>query len=90
MSQWPRKGKPSSSKLSVKYGMLHKIRASNWIPTNHISTIDKGLAKFIYIFGTKTFDFGSYVFEKTLKHACTFAVKIPISFASLICGIILS
>ncbi|XP_050883634.1 uncharacterized protein LOC127086859 [Lathyrus oleraceus] len=40
---------------------------------------------------TKTkFDFGSYIFKKTLKHASTFAVKILIDFPSLICGIILS
>ena len=41
--------------------------------------------------GTETkFDFGSYVFEPTMKHANTFAVKMPIAFPSLICGIILN
>ncbi|XP_050908142.1 uncharacterized protein LOC127121740 [Lathyrus oleraceus] len=89
VSQWPRKGKPSTSKLSVKYVMLHRIGASNWIPTNHTSTIATGLGKFTYIVGTKTmFDFGSYVFEKTLKHTSTFVVKMPSVFTSLIYGII--
>ena len=29
VSQWPRKGKLSASKVSVKYVMLHRIGASN-------------------------------------------------------------
>ncbi|XP_050897938.1 uncharacterized protein LOC127104835 [Lathyrus oleraceus] len=69
VSQWLRKGKLSASKLSVKYVVLHRTGTTNWVPTNHTSTIATGLGKFIYIVGTKTkFDFGSYVFEKTLKH----------------------
>lgn len=76
MSQWPRKGKLLASKLSVKYDVLHRIEAANWIPINHTSTIAIGLGKFIYIVGTKTkFDFVSYVFEQTLKHASIFVVK---------------
>lgn len=91
MSQWLRKGKTSASKLSVKYVVLHRIRVANWIPINHTSTIATGLGKFIYIVGTKTkFDFRSYVFEQTLKHASTFAVKMPIAFSSQIYGIIMS
>ncbi|XP_050889545.1 uncharacterized protein LOC127094811 [Lathyrus oleraceus] len=55
------------------------------------ANIATGLGKFIYIVGTKTkFDIGSYVFEKTLKHPSTFAVKMPITFPSLICGIVMS
>ncbi|MCI08125.1 envelope-like protein [Trifolium medium] len=34
---WPKKGKLSSGKLSVKYDILNKIGAANWVPTNHIS-----------------------------------------------------
>lgn len=34
--------------------------------------------------------FGSYIFKQTLKHVSIFAVKMPIAFPSLICGIILS
>jgi hypothetical protein len=61
------------------------------VPTNHTSTIATCLGKFIYIVGTKTkYDFGSYVFEKTMKHAQSFVVKRPSTFPSLICGVILS
>lgn len=75
----------------MKYDALHRIEATNWIPTNNTSTIATSLDKFIYIVGTQTkFDFGSYVFEQTLKHASTFVVKMPIVFPSLICTIILS
>ncbi|XP_050878324.1 uncharacterized protein LOC127082143 [Lathyrus oleraceus] len=35
------------------------------------------------------FDFGSYVFDQTTKHVAYFAVKMPIAFPSLICGVIL-
>ncbi|XP_050894157.1 uncharacterized protein LOC127100891 [Lathyrus oleraceus] len=70
--QWPRKGKLPVGKLSVMYEILHRIGASNRVPTNHTSTITTGLGKFIYVVGTKTnFDFGDYVFEQTLKHAST-------------------
>ncbi|XP_050889998.1 uncharacterized protein LOC127095336 [Lathyrus oleraceus] len=37
--KWPLKGKFVASKLSVKYAMLHKIGAANWVPTNHKSTV---------------------------------------------------
>ncbi|XP_058767267.1 uncharacterized protein LOC131640929 [Vicia villosa] len=39
---WPLKGKLSASKLSMKYAMLHKIGAANWVPTNHKSNVSTG------------------------------------------------
>lgn len=64
LKEWPRKGKLSLSGLSLKYAVLHRIGATNWVPTNHTSNIATGLGKFIYIVGTKKlFDFESYVFE---------------------------
>ncbi|XP_050890135.1 uncharacterized protein LOC127095498 [Lathyrus oleraceus] len=89
--KWPLKGKLVASKLSVKYAMLHKIGAANWVPTNHKSTVAVMLGKFIYDVGTKAkFDYGSYIFDQTLKHAGSFSVKGPIAFPSLICGIVLN
>ncbi|XP_050891404.1 uncharacterized protein LOC127096911 [Lathyrus oleraceus] len=89
--KWPLKGKLVASKLSVKYAILHKIGAANWVPTNHKSTVAVMLGKFIYVVGTKAkFDYGSYIFDQTLKHAGSFSVKGPIAFPSLICGIILN
>ncbi|XP_050919121.1 uncharacterized protein LOC127136627 [Lathyrus oleraceus] len=91
VSKWPLKGKLVASKLSVKYAMLHKIGVANWVPTNHKSTVDVMLGKFIYAVGTKAkFDYGSYIFYQTLKHAGSFSVKGPIAFPSLICGIVLN
>src|ERR1043165_4563868 len=90
VKHWPLKGKLTASKLSVKFAMLHKIGAANWVPTNHKSTISSGLGRFIYAVGTQaTFDYGSYIFEQTLKHAESYAVKGPIAFPSLLCGIII-
>src|ERR1043165_2699972 len=90
VKHWPLKGKLTASKLSVKFAMLHKIGAANWVPTNHKSTISSGLGRFIYAVGTQaTFDYGSYMFEQTLKHAESYAIKGPIAFPSLLCGIII-
>ncbi|XP_050915833.1 uncharacterized protein LOC127130921 [Lathyrus oleraceus] len=89
--KWPLKGKLVASKLSVKYAMLHKIGAANWVPTNHKSTVAVMLGKFIYVVGTKAkFDYGSYIFYQTLKHAGSFSVKGHIAFPCLICGIVLN
>ena len=88
---WPLKGKLNASKLSMKFAILHKIGAANWVPTNHKSTISTGLGRFIYAVGTKTeFDYGRYIFDQTLKHAGSYAIKGPIAFPSLLCGIVLA
>ncbi|XP_050909083.1 uncharacterized protein LOC127122851 [Lathyrus oleraceus] len=36
---WPVKKHLPVGKLTVKYAILHKIGAANWVPTNHISNI---------------------------------------------------
>ena len=88
---WPSKGKILSSQLSVKYAILHKISAANWAPTSHTSTINASLARLLFAIGTKSkLDLGSYVFEQTLKHGESFAVKMPIAFPCLITEMIIS
>jgi len=47
VKMWPKKGKISSGKLSVKYVILNRIGTTNWVPTTHSSDIATGLAKFI-------------------------------------------
>jgi len=82
---WPKKEKISSRKLSVKYVVLNRIAASNWVPTKHSSDIATGLGKFIYSVVTRTrMRIGKYVFEQTIKHAKTDAVKFPIAFPTLL------
>ncbi|XP_058741360.1 uncharacterized protein LOC131613731 [Vicia villosa] len=82
--------KLSASLLNVRYALLHKIGAANWVPTNYTSTITVGLGRFLYAVGTKTkFNYGTYVFDQTMRHVGTSATKLPIAFPSLICGIIL-
>ncbi|MCI91708.1 envelope-like protein, partial [Trifolium medium] len=49
IKQWTKKGKVSASKLSVKYVILNRIRAVNWVPTTHTADVATGLARFIYI-----------------------------------------
>ncbi|XP_058768849.1 uncharacterized protein LOC131642645 [Vicia villosa] len=91
VKSWPLKEKLTASKLSIKYAMLHKIEAANWVSTNHKSTISTVLGRFLYDVGTKAkFDYGTYIFDQTMKHARSFSVKGPIAFPSLLCGIILT
>ncbi|KAL5180355.1 hypothetical protein HKD37_01G001507 [Glycine soja] len=91
VQHWPKKGKLSAGKLSVKYAILHRIGAANWVPTNHTSTVATGLGKFLYAVGTKSkFNFGNYIFDQTVKHSESFAVKLPIVFPTVLCGIMLS
>jgi hypothetical protein len=61
------------------------------VPTNHISTISIGLGRLIYAIGTRiNFDFGRFMFDQIIRHASTNAVKLPIAFPSIMCGITLS
>ena len=84
------KEKLSAGKLSVKYAILHRIGAENWVPTNHTSTISVVLGKFIYTIGMKIpFDYGTYIYEQTLKYTATCATKLPIAFPTLLSGTIL-
>ncbi|XP_050915467.1 uncharacterized protein LOC127130519 [Lathyrus oleraceus] len=88
---WPVKRHLPAGKLTVKYGILHKIGAANWVPTNHISTIANTLGRFIFAIGTKVnFDYGRFMFEQIIKHVSTNVVKLPITFPSMICRIILN
>jgi hypothetical protein len=69
---WPKKKKISSGKLSVRYAILNRIVAVNRVPTTHSFDIATGLGKFIYVVGSKSkMDFGTYIFEQTVKHAKT-------------------
>jgi len=87
---WPKKGKISSGKLSLKYASLNRITASNLVPTTHLSNIAIGLGKFIYSVGTRTrMNIRKYVFKQTIKHAKTDAVKFPIAFPTLLCNIMI-
>ncbi|KAH1254259.1 hypothetical protein GmHk_04G010733 [Glycine max] len=91
VQHWPKKGKLSAGKLSVKYAILHRIGTANWVPTNHTSTVATGLGKFLYAVETKSkFNFGNYIFDQTVKHSESFAVKLPIAFPTVLCGIMLS
>ncbi|XP_050877485.1 uncharacterized protein LOC127081258 [Lathyrus oleraceus] len=88
---WPIKKHLPDGKLTVKYAILHKIGAANWVPTNHISTIANTLGRFIFAVGTKmNFYYGRFMFEQIIKHASTNTFKLYIAFPSMICGIVLN
>ena len=88
---WPKKGKISSGKLSMKYAILNRIGADNWVPTTHSSNIATNLQSSSMPLEQKTkMDLGRYVFDQTVMHAKTDAVKFPIAFPTLLCSIMLS
>jgi hypothetical protein len=91
VNYWPKKGKLPTSKLTPMFTLLNRVAAVNWVPTTHNYEVATGLARFIYCVGNKiNFDFGTYIFQQTVKHAKTLAVKMPIAFPSLLCGIIVN
>lgn len=86
----PKKKKISSRKLSVKYAILNRIAAVNWVPTTHSSDVATRLGKFIYDVGSKSkMDFSVYIFYQTKKHAKIDAIRFPIAFPTLLCSVIL-
>ncbi|KAK2449275.1 hypothetical protein QL285_008484 [Trifolium repens] len=88
---WPSRGKVPSVMLSMKYVILNRIGTANWVPTTHTSDIATGLARFIYSIGTGTvFNYGAHIFDETVQHVKSWAVRMPIAFPSLICSIILA
>ncbi|WJX89413.1 hypothetical protein P8452_71414 [Trifolium repens] len=88
---WPSRGKVPSVMLSVKYAILNRIGTVNWVPTTHTSDIATSLARFVYSVGTGTvFNYGAHIFDETVQHAKSWAVRMPIAYPSLICGIILA
>ncbi|MCH79488.1 envelope-like protein [Trifolium medium] len=87
---WPKSNLIPTSKLTVKYAILNRIGSTNWVPTTHATNVATGLGRFIYTIGTKfNFDYGSFIFDQTVKHIRSTAIKMPIAFPSLLCGIIL-
>jgi hypothetical protein len=87
---WPKKGTIPVVMLSVKYAILNRIGAANWVPTTHSSDIATNMAKLIYSIGTKTkINIGTFIFEQTLRHCRSEAVKLPIAFPTLLSSIIL-
>ncbi|XP_057447913.1 uncharacterized protein LOC130739593 [Lotus japonicus] len=90
VKKWPNKGVLPSGKLTAKYVVLYKIGTTNWMTTQHLSRVTPPLAKMLYLIGKGgEFDFGNLVYEQTLKHASSFAVKLPILFPCLLSGLIL-
>ena len=91
VNHWPKKGKLPTSKLTPMFTLLNRIAAVNWVPTTHNYEVATGLARIIYCVGNKVnFDFDTYIFQQTVKHAKTLTIKMPIAFPSLLCGIIVN
>ncbi len=78
--------------LSISH-LLHSLShvSKSLSPTTHSNSVASGLAKLIYAIGTRSkFDYGTYIFDETVMHGKSHAVKMPIAFPTLICDIILN
>ncbi|XP_050878873.1 uncharacterized protein LOC127082691 [Lathyrus oleraceus] len=65
-------------------------QVKDWLFKKHLPA-GKLTIKFIFAVGTKVkFDYGRFIFDQIIKHATTNAVKLPITFPSMIYGIILN
>ncbi|XP_057418704.1 uncharacterized protein LOC130712904 [Lotus japonicus] len=89
VKKWSKKGLLPSGKLTTKYANLFKIGCANWMATNHLSGVTPPLARILYLIGIGgEFDFGKLVFDQTLKHAGSYAVRLPIIFPCLLSELI--
>ncbi|GAA0151308.1 hypothetical protein LIER_10053 [Lithospermum erythrorhizon] len=89
IDSWPDEGLPSS-RLSVKYVVLHKVGVANWIPTTHRTSVSESLGKVLYMIGTgASFDLGRVLFDQIVQHAQFHVVLNPIAYPSIIYSILL-
>ncbi|XP_057426090.1 uncharacterized protein LOC130719481 [Lotus japonicus] len=88
VKKWPKKGLLPSGKLTIKYAVLFKIGCANWMATNHLSGVTPPLARMLYLIGIGGDYFGKLVFDQTLKHAGSYAVRLPILFPCLLSELI--
>ncbi|XP_057432424.1 uncharacterized protein LOC130725192 [Lotus japonicus] len=89
VKKWTKKGLLPFGKLTTMYVVLFKIGCANWMATNHFSGVTPPLARMLYLIGTRgEFDFGKLVFDQTLKHAGSYAVRLPILFPCLLSELI--
>lgn len=87
---WPRSGQLPCSDLSVKYALLHKISVENCCPS-HKSGLSTSLASLLYQNGIgSSFNYGVFILNQVTRHIGSQAVKIPLCFPRLICGMILA
>ncbi|GAA0155176.1 hypothetical protein LIER_12961 [Lithospermum erythrorhizon] len=85
---WPPKSQLGSSKLSVKYAVLHKVVIC-LVPTTHTTSIGEALAKVLYMLGSGDhFNIGHVIFDQIVDHAKSNAVLKPIGFPRLICSLL--
>ncbi|XP_038889203.1 uncharacterized protein LOC120079088 [Benincasa hispida] len=90
-STWPHKGQLSTTALSVKYVLLHRIGSYNWCPSLHKSSLSIALASLMYKIRTRSqFNYSVFVINQIKCQIGFIALKFSSCFPYLICGILLS
>ncbi|KAK2352163.1 hypothetical protein QL285_096477 [Trifolium repens] len=83
-------GEDCGNRLSKEFHQVFVRGTANWVPTTHSSTIATNLAKFVYAVGTgANVDYGALIFDQTVEHGKSWAIKLVIGFPTLISDIIL-
>ena len=63
LSKWPLENHLSSSVMSTKYPILHKIAIANFLPRMHIFSVSKDFNVFLFFIGTdEQFDIKKVIF----------------------------
>ncbi|XP_019190494.1 PREDICTED: uncharacterized protein LOC109184954 [Ipomoea nil] len=79
----------SSSKLTSKYVILHRIALHNWLPSAHFHTVGKQLAALLFRIGTKmTIDLGKWIFYHFLTLIHPREQKVRLLYPNLIFGVL--
>lgn len=74
---WGKSGQLPCSDLSVKYALLHKIRAENWCPLSQKLELSTSLASLLFQIGTKSkFNYGVFIFNQMTRHIGLQGVKL--------------
>ncbi|XP_019168029.1 PREDICTED: uncharacterized protein LOC109163778 [Ipomoea nil] len=79
----------SSSKLTSKYVILHRIALHNWLPSAHFHMVGKQLAALLFRIGTKmTIDLGKWIFYYFLILIHSREQKVRLPYPNLIFGVL--
>ncbi|XP_019184288.1 PREDICTED: uncharacterized protein LOC109179182 [Ipomoea nil] len=90
---WPTGEKDylSSSQLTSKYVILHRLALHNWLPSAHFHTVGKQLAALLFRIGTKMpIDLGSWIYYHILTLIHPREPKVRLPFPNLIFGVLTS
>ena len=90
MVSWPNDSKFPASSLRLKYYVLYKIAANNWLPFSHTTSVFKEMASLLYAIGRRIpFDLGHIIFTHIETFAGSKATTINLPYPCLLTNLLL-